>query len=1720
MYPGTVYTFTIAGTVGLVCGSTPVAGTGYAIASTDCAVTGVVSNGNWFELTPPALDYTVTQQMAPASPGIGEPVSYLIVITNTGGATINTMTVTDTVAPVIVNASTAEPSGFGPPTIVSIVGTGTLYTWTGAVLNFQPGASYSFTIAGSAGVVCAATSVSNTVLAVTATACGVFPRMPFVAGFTLTASVLNVVVSRTQVPASPQIGEPVTYRIVVENSGTATVTDLTVVDTVSPAVMVGYLDQPLGWAGPVVTDVGTGTEYDWSATGLTMYPGMVYTFTISGEVGLVCAPTAVSATAFVVAGTECTTTLLYTNAVGFSVQAPVLSVAVLREQVPTAPQIGEPVTYRIMVRNVGTATVTDLTVVDTVSPVIFVAGTEQEPMFPPATVTDVGTGTQYEWSANGLAMYPGAVYTFTIAGSVGLVCAPTAVSATAFVMAGTECTATLLFTNMTGFQVGAPLFSIAVTTRQTPVNPGVGEPISYLIAVRNAGTATLSDLVVTDTVSASMLVTVTEEDPTFGSPVVAEIAGTGTLYTWSASGLTMLPGAVYTFTISGSLGLVCASTQVGATAWAVTQGTCGTVEQAAVPSGFLLAPPVTGITVVKEQDPVAPVVYAPVTYRIVVTNAGTATVDALTVTDTVSPVIVGAATDQPVGWAAPVLTDTAEGTRYVWTSSGAMLPGSVYTFTVTGSAGWVLAGTTIGNTAWVEAEVACGAVRQATNPTGFSMPASVVLTSAIAASSTVVTAGVPFWVYQTVTNSGPGIATAVSATLWETTSLGTATTDGPSMAAVTLGSGASVIFTWTVTGVTAGPIVWTGTATSAGPVASGAVSSESVLVRTPAILAAYAAVYGNPRNVGQDFLVTLTVTNTGGTEASGISVPAPAFVQSGGGTAALVPPEPTIKAVMDRGESRTYTWTFTGSTSGVIVFTATVTGVDTLTFGPLTTGPVDAGSVIQTPAVLAAMSAQSATIVCTGQTFRTTLTVTNTGEATALNVLPTGLPDRHGIGTATPVAWPTVPVSLSGGMGTTFVWTYLAMTPGPVTYTMTATGTDANTGGAVTTAGETTGANDILVPGSLVAAVSAPSLASVGQNFEVILTVTNAGTATIYGVVPEVAVSPPAGLVVLAWGPSPTGPVDLAAGVIARFTWTYSVTGVGPAVFTATGYGADLCVMRSASASVPVTLQTAGSLGARLVLFPAPMHPALNFLATLTVTNTGSAAVSNIKAEQFIKEGIGGAIQVEGPYPNMPFTLAGGASITFTWTYSAGLPAGPVILSTTVTGIDVNSGFPLSTGLVGSTIFVNAPAVFASMGFIDRLQYSVGQVVTVTYTVTNPGGSDDAINVVVKAGLKTDAILAPLTAPALSMYTIPGGTNQTFTWTYTTFGAGLMEFSLTVTGTDAWSGAKLYSTSMVVGAVQRAAQLTAVMSVSATQLDTGGTVLVTVTAANAGDAAAFIAVPPVLNVTAAGVVGITGPSPAGPIVIPGGTSIVWSWTVSGVNQGGVAFNATVNGIDVNNGVALSVPVSAPVIWVDKAGLKVVSLVAAPAAVGLDERISVVLTVSNTGRLATFISPTAISVAGDGRVLLLSPPASTTLAIGGHGTGTFTWVYKSTRGGTVTFNAGATSPDVPVAPSIASNPVRITEAGATLADMQTYPNPFKPSRSVGGTAKFRRMPPFSTITLYTIVGETVAEIPGNANGFVEWDGKNGSGTNVTPAIYIYLAKSPDGKKKIGKIQVAP
>src|SRR6185503_8794648 len=304
------------------------------------------------------------------------------------------------------------------------------------------------------------------------------------------------------------------------------------------------------------------------------------------------------------------------------------------------------------------------------------------------------SGTLFLWTV--AAMPPGAVYTFTITGSAGTVCAPTGVTNTAFVTAATACTTTIMQVTSGNFVIAAPVPGMRVVKRQTSPTALPGDPVTYSVIVTNTGTATLTSLTVFDTIS-PVVTGATGYAFGFPTPVVTQVAGGGTLFAWTGIPVSMAPGVTYTFTISGLAGVVCVSTTVSNTAFVSAGTSCAvsaTSMSASAPT-FTLPAPVLAYTVQKLTVAPSTVIGQPVKYLIVVTNTGATTLTNLSLWDTISPVVQGATALEPSGFATPVVTQVAGGgTLFVWTSgpsftlsvSGA---GATFTITVSGTVGTV-----------------------------------------------------------------------------------------------------------------------------------------------------------------------------------------------------------------------------------------------------------------------------------------------------------------------------------------------------------------------------------------------------------------------------------------------------------------------------------------------------------------------------------------------------------------------------------------------------------------------------------------------------------------------------------------------------------------------------------------------------------------------------------------------------------------------------------------------------------------------------------------------------------------------------------------------------------------------------------------------------------------------------------------------------------------------
>lgn len=845
------------------------------------------------------------------------------------------------------------------------------------------------------------------------------------------------------------------------------------------------------------------------------------------------------------------------------------------------------------------------------------------------------------------------------------------------------------------------------------------------------------------------------------------------------------------------------------------------------------------------------------------------------------------------------------------------------------------------------------------------------LGGAVTVSSTVVMLGDWVTVAMTVTNTGAVSAYTTAPSLAAVPAL-MQVIGGPSPASFpALAPGAGGTFLWTFSASGAGTLAFEGTAAgtdeySGLPVISPALSSPDVLVPAPAELAAAAAVTPSLACAGQNLLVSVTVTNTGQVAASGVTVNG--FVQSGTGSANPVAgPTPSMPVVVPGGGSITFTWTYTGASLGVVAFTATATGWDSNSGESLTTGPETSGAVsIGLPAVLeAAIAAPPAASV--GQLITVTLTATNTGATPATGVTA-ALAVGPGAGGVLTGPSPAGPLTVGPGASQTFSWTANVAAAGPFVYTGTATGKAC----LVSTLEASDSASmTAVLPAALAGAVHVSSTTLViGQWLTATMTVTNTGEAAALTVTPTL--TPSAGALVLVNGPSPPAMASLDGGASATFAWTFSANGSGTASLAGGAAGLDVnagwAAWTGALAGPPVRVLAPALLSARLVAAPSPRNVGQTFLLTLTVTNTGEeeALGVGVPAPWAQMSGSGSASYQAGPVPSFPVDLAGGVSLTFTWTY-AGTVAGSVTFTTTLTATAAVTGKAAKAGpVVSNPALIQTPAALAgSAPAAWPGTVCAGSQVRIVMTVTNTGGAT-AMNVV-PGDLFVEPAGQAVKVSSPGATTIVGGVSRSFTWVYSAAGpAAALRFTATIAGQDANDGSVLTTGPRTSNAVTVyvPAELSSALSVSRATVVAGEPVTVTMTVTNTGAAGAQDATGVALAVTAVPALAdrVSGPPSAGPLTLPRGSSTTYEWVFATTGAGDLSFSGAATGNTC--GGTISAPASAPLAVLPPARLVIDRVELEPATVNVGGRFDGVLVVRNAGGVsATLTGVTAAVGAG-------------------------------------------------------------------------------------------------------------------------------------------------------------
>jgi hypothetical protein len=200
------------------------------------------------------------------------------------------------------------------------------------------------------------------------------------------------------------------------------------------------------------------------------------------------------------------------------------------------------------------------------------------------------------------------------------------------------------------------------------------------------------------------------------------------------------------------------------------------------------------------------------------------------------------------------------------------------------------------------------------------------------------------------------------------------------------------------------------------------------------------------------------------------------------------------------------------------------------------------------------------------------------------------------------------------------------------------------------------------------------SPARVGDWIAVTLTVTNSGTTPAFDL--NADMTPGAGALLTSWltGPWPAGVPSLAPGAGRTFTWTYSASGVGTVVFTATLFGSNYSTFKQyRSSSALNILPRPADLAATLSV--NPQSPGVDDVITiaLMVQNTGGAVIDSLNPSLVFASGSSLVRYQSGPSPSDAVTLPSRQTVIYRWTYTARSPGSLQIVGA-VTGVNTDDG--------------------------------------------------------------------------------------------------------------------------------------------------------------------------------------------------------------------------------------------------------------------------------------------------------------------------------------------------------------------------------------------------------------------------------------------------------------
>ncbi|MEN2280515.1 gliding motility-associated C-terminal domain-containing protein [Algoriphagus sp. SE2] len=602
--------------------------------------------------------------------------------------------------------------------------------------------------------------------------------------------------------------------------------------------------------------------------------------------------------------------------------------------------------------------------------------------------------------------------------------------------------------------------------------------------------------------------------------------------------------------------------------------------------------------------------------------------------------------------------------------------------------------------------------------------------------------------------------------------------------------------------VDAGQVLNTGSVTGTDPnqtVLTADAQTVSNAVQTPGITLSKAVIPGTYDQVGDVLTYTIKATNSGNVTLSGITVNDPLTNLSQ--TFTTLAPGKTLTL------NEQYTVTQSDLDNGQVVNTATATATDPNQQVQTATGSATA-TAVQNPGIALIKSVDKKEYSQAGEVLTYTLTVENTGNETLDNVTVTdpltGL--TQNVGTLTPGQNQTVT--------TGYTVSQADVDAGQVLNTGSVTGTDPNQ--TVLTADAQTVSNAVQTPGiTLSKAVIPGTYDQVGDVLTYTIKATNSGNVTLSGItVNDPLTNLSQTFTTLAPGKTLT--------LNEQYTVTQSDLDNGQVVNTATATATDpnQQVQTATGSATATAVQNPGIALIKSVDKKEYSQAGEVLTYTLTVENTGNETLDNVT----VTDPLTGLTQNVG-------TLTPGQNQTVTTGYTvsqADVDAGQVLNTGSVTGTDPNQTVLTADAQTVSNA-VQTPGITLSKAVIPGTYDQVGDVLTYTIKATNSGN-------VTLSGITVND---PLTNLSQTFTTLtPGKTltlNEQYTVTQSDLDNGQVVNTATATATDPNQQVQTATGSATATAVQNPG-IALIKSVDKKEYSQAGEVLTyTLTVENTGN---------------------------------------------------------------------------------------------------------------------------------------------------------------------------------------------------------------------------------------------------------------------------------------------